>query len=690
MDEPVVAAAKAYATSGLSVIPCRRIDKRPTVPWRTFQSQAMTAGEIEAAFAGADAVGIVCGTVSGNLEMIDFDLGGEAFEGWRRTVEAAIPGLIDRLVIEETQSGGLHVAYRIQGTVPGNRKLAERRIAASSGDPVRIGSRPYTPRRDGDGYTVTVAIIETRGEGGMFLAAPSPGYRLIAGDFDALPVLTVDEQDVLIGAAQSMSDTLPPVECDRQIGVGVEYRDDRPGDAFNAGGEIDSTLRSHGWTFAGDFDGQQHWRRPGKDHGTSATFRDGVLFVFSSNADPFEAGRGYSRFAVYAILEHGGDYTAAASSLARLGFGRADDSDIDLSSILLRRAPTATGGEESADGSQPVASQAISYRVLVESTTSLRPVVIDGLLREGESMNVIASPKTGKSWLTIDLALSVATGTPWLGRFGTSRGRVLVLDNELHRETSAHRFPLVAEARGIDERDLYESLYLDNLRGRLLDFHRLRPYLESIPRGWYRVVVLDAFYRFLPNDVDENANGDMSRIYSLVDYWADRLGAAFILVHHTSKGSQALKSVTDVGSGAGAQSRATDSHLVLRQHEEDNVIVLDAAVRSFAPIEPICLRWDFPLFTPDYLLDPSDLRSEGRSKRKPKDASGPDPDAWDVDRFVFQCVREGDVAQRVIEGRATAAGLSERLAKRFLKEAIATGKLVAGPKRYSWRRPDED
>ncbi len=44
--------------------------------------------------------------------------------------------------------------------------------------------------------------------------------------------------------------------------------------------------------------------------------------------------------------------------------------------------------------------------------------------------------------------------------------------------------------------------------------------------------------------------------------------------------SQAGKAITDVGAGAGSQSRATDTHLILRPHEEKNCAVLDAAVRS--------------------------------------------------------------------------------------------------------------
>ena len=84
--------------------------------------------------------------------------------------------------------------------------------------------------------------------------------------------------------------------------------------------------------------------------------------------------------------------------------------------------------------------------------------------------------------------------------------------------------------------------------------------------------------------MSENDNGKMAQLYNLLDRVANRLGCAFILIHHTSKGDQSGKSVTDVGAGAGSQSRATDAHLILRPHELESLFVLEGAVRSFPPL----------------------------------------------------------------------------------------------------------
>ncbi|MCA9137395.1 MAG: AAA family ATPase [Planctomycetales bacterium] len=311
---------------------------------------------------------------------------------------------------------------------------------------------------------------------------------------------------------------------------------------------------------------------------------------------------------------------------------------------------------------------------LVDRHPKLRTPIIDGLLREGETMNVIAPPKAGKSWLVTDLALSIATGQPWLGAFPTRQGNVLLLDNELHAETSADRIPRVADARDVRISDTRDSLFIDNLRGRLLDFERLRSYFDQLAVGFFKVVVMDAFYRFLPKDTDENSNGNLTDIYNLIDQYANQLGCSFVLVHHASKGNQSGKSVTDVGAGAGSQSRATDTHLVLRQHQEPGCVVVDAAVRSWPPLEPRCLRWEFPVWRPDDYLDPADLKFErpnGRSRSQLNSKS--ETAEWTAESFAKKFVSENPEKMTLVRSEASKAGISQRLIKELQEEAEQQG-----------------
>jgi hypothetical protein len=302
-------AALAYRDAGLCVLPARQVEKRPALAtWKQYQQRLPTDVEVRAWFSNGHALCLLTGAVSGNLEMLDFDAGGALFDCWAQMVEEQAPGLLARLVMERSQRGGRHVAYRSAVAVCGNMKLAQR--------PGPEG-RPQT-------------LIETRGEGGLFLCAPSPGYDLLQGDFTSLPILTPDERDVLLSAAWALNDNLPAPEPIPRESPNLA----RPGDDFAARGDVRAVLARHGWTLAKGGE-NEYWRRPGKTAGWSATLKDRVFYVFSSNAAPFEPNKAYSPFGVYALLEHNGDFAAAAGALRAEGYGQdMPTGAVDLSGIM--------------------------------------------------------------------------------------------------------------------------------------------------------------------------------------------------------------------------------------------------------------------------------------------------------------------------------------------------------------------
>ena len=301
----MTATASAYAHAGLSVIPTAA-DKRPACAWKPFTERIMTDRELEVNFRNAGGIGIVCGKVSGNLELLDFDDGGSRFAPWLEKVPRYIR---DRLVVEKSPSGGKHVFYRVsENAVPGNRKLAMKE----------------------DGHV----LIETRGEGGYVKCAPSEGYVLEQGDFQHVPTISPLEENVLIEIAQSFDEKR--IQKVKMEGEG-EQRMVRPcseaeripflhsltpWDDYNERGDLASLLERHGWKRVKSGD-NEHWERPGKDdRSTSATWNGTVFYVFSSNAWGFEPNKGYNKFQVYAALECGGDKREAARKLRSFGYGR--------------------------------------------------------------------------------------------------------------------------------------------------------------------------------------------------------------------------------------------------------------------------------------------------------------------------------------------------------------------------------
>ena len=338
----------------------------------------------------------------------------------------------------------------------------------------------------------------------------------------------------------------------------------------------------------------------------------------------------------------------------------------------------------------------LSIRDLQRDYPQLRPPIIHGLLRQGETMNIIAPPKTGKSWLTLSLAISVATGRRWLASFDTFAGRVLVIDNELHLETISNRVPRVAASLGVDLRELEQQMFVHSLRGKLQDIFGLGDCLKSLEPGRFALIALDAFYRFMPRDSDENDNGTMADIYNHIDALADDLRCSFVLIHHSTKGSQSSKAITDVGAGAGAQARATDTHLILRPHAQKGVVVLDAAVRSWPPLpQPICLRWEFPAWRPAADLDPSELKPE-RTPRSSKTADPVPKQTYTPETFAGAFVASEPKVKANIVAAALQAGLAERLAGTLLAAAVDRGvvfKWPGGskqPDRFATEKPPHD
>jgi len=304
-------------------------------------------------------------------------------------------------------------------------------------------------------------------------------------------------------------------------------------------------------------------------------------------------------------------------------------------------------------------------------------VLIDGVLRRGEVMNIVAAPKMGKSWLALGLALAVAMGRPALG-MPTTQGKVLLIDNELRPATLANRMKAVADAMRLDVSDYDEWVEVVSLRGKLCDWAGLSPLFEAVRRDDLSLVICDAAYRFAPKGADENGNGDVTANYNVVDVFAQMTGAAFVLVHHSSKGEQTSKSITDVGSGAGSQARACDTHMVLRPHEEPGVVVLDAVVKSFKEFSPRCLRFDWPMFTVDATLDPASLRRAGnrrvKGEAKPaKVVAKP----LSVDEFVSRFVKEQPKPMgEVIAMAEVDASISAKAARKLLDAAIGRGLVV--------------
>lgn len=324
--------AQHYVDCGLSCIPIRTdgskapdglsLPKKPdgSYTWDPYKINRPTADELNRWFLDSDkAVAIVCGQVSGNLEVIDIE-SWDAARAWSEAVEAeGGRALRDRLPAVRSPRGGAHVYYRC-ATIAGNQKLAMELVEVLDEETGEISHKPRT-------------LIETRGEGGYVIAPGSPAkthetgnlYEFFKLDFTAIPEITPEEREILINAARSLNEVqVQPRYVPAKTTPEPSGRL-KPGDDFNGRHSWAEILEPQGWVFLKSNGEEDYWQRPGKDgNGVSATTNyknSDVLKVFSSNAWPFNPNDTYTKFGAYAALNFGGDCSAAARSLAKLGYG---------------------------------------------------------------------------------------------------------------------------------------------------------------------------------------------------------------------------------------------------------------------------------------------------------------------------------------------------------------------------------
>lgn len=333
MTSDLLTTAITLHAAGLAPLPIKPDgSKSPAVKWTDYRDHAPTVDELTRWFTpgglDSDGIGTVCGTAAGQLEMLEV-------EGRAVHLAQQLKALMDdnglgdvwaRVAagwVEISPAGGIHWHYRVEGgPARPNTKLARRPAT-----PAELAEKP--------GERVKV-LIETRGQGGFTVLAPSAGrthptgraWTLLTGSPATCPVLTVDERDSLHAIA-NMLDEMPAVEAPTPSGTPTVPRQPgdalRPGDDYNARATWDDILGGRGWTKARSFgNGCIGWKRPDKtDPGISGTTGRNAgdnLYVFSTSTE-FETETPYSKFAAYTHLEHGGDYTAAARALAKDGFG---------------------------------------------------------------------------------------------------------------------------------------------------------------------------------------------------------------------------------------------------------------------------------------------------------------------------------------------------------------------------------
>jgi hypothetical protein len=242
------------------------------------------------------------------------------------------------------------------------------------------------------------------------------------------------------------------------------------------------------------------------------------------------------------------------------------------------------------------------------------------ILRQKRKLVIGGGSKMGKTWTLCDLALAVASGGLWLGKYKCEQGAVLYVNLELDGSTAGRRMEWIASFRGLTEDEqlakaVSDNLLTWNLRGKCYDLSIMlssaRQRLNDVPGG-LKLIILDPIYKTYGGR-DENAAGDMASLMLELEQFADECGAAIAFAAHFSKGNQAAKSAMDRISGSGVIARDPDAIVTFTDHEDEGCFVMEASLREFAPVPSTVFEWVCPVLNPRDDLDASKLRQVGKA-----------------------------------------------------------------------------
>ena len=572
-------AARQYLAAGFSLIPIKADgSKAPAISeWKPYQSQRPTEAQLERWF-GTPAprgIGLVWGEISGHGEALDFDAAGLLYGPFVALCrEQGLGDILKTMPLVETPTGGFHLLYRCSGPVSGNQKLAQRRTEDKGLE----------------------TLIETRGEGGYTLAPGSPPachpanrpYCFQRGGPDTLPTLTPEDRQTLLALAATLTQHVEParvIDAPRPRTSNPSFGL-RPGDDYNQRDDWPELLARHGWRQKGAAGDKGLWQRPGKTGpGLSATSNyagSNLFYVFSANAAPLMPQRAYSPFALFAHLEHGGDFSAAAAQLSQDGYGQSFVYSLGetMPAPELTAPPTHT---RSAPSSRKPLAERIIDLADVQPPGPL-PRLFGDYLLAGSTHWLTGQTGIGKSTFTYNLACALAEGEALWGH-PCLQSKLLYLDMENGEWGRSKKVERLYQNRPRVRGHLFfmqETIRLPDELAELLDY---------VQANGIELVIFDTARRCF-SVKDENDNAEFyARIVPTLD-GLKRAGIASLVLGHPAKNG------TGGARGAQAQEDAGDVNLTLTMqggaevHDKDGVIVLRVTKNRVLGlgVEPLYLK----------------------------------------------------------------------------------------------------
>lgn len=207
--------------------------------------------------------------------------------------------------------------------------------------------------------------------------------------------------------------------------------------------------------------------------------------------------------------------------------------------------------------------------------------LVEKLVAKGQLVMLGGRPKSGKSWLVLQLAKCIDIGEAFLGR-KTRQAKVLYIAREDGKRRIFERANIL-KWRPQQTDVSFKMANFDGPRG------TLGPGLTQIEQATskYELIIIDTLIASLSGAANENDNVQMGAISNDLARIAHENEVAIVLVHHTGKGFS--DDVFNTLRGASALREAYDVGLLLERTQGEKEAILHAESRD-VDVENMTLR----------------------------------------------------------------------------------------------------
>jgi len=218
--------------------------------------------------------------------------------------------------------------------------------------------------------------------------------------------------------------------------------------------------------------------------------------------------------------------------------------------------------------------------------------LIQGLWMAAAVGIVGGPPKSWKTWLMLDIAISLASKTPCLGLFmPTKKGRVLLYAAEDSQAIIRQRLDSISRHRGVELKNL--DIYVITAPRLRLDLADDQRKLDETVRSLKPdMLLLDPLVRL--HCIDENSAGEVSALLAYLRELQRQHQLAVILVHHTRKNGSAGHPGLALRGSSDIHAWSDCSIYLQRRHEQLILVTENRAAPVTAPVELSLVPGDNP------------------------------------------------------------------------------------------------